>query len=64
MPSSLKTLIKNASPKELVKIYFTIESKVLPFLEEESEKAALDDLEKGRVRSASSAKGVIKKCLE
>ncbi|MCF7830770.1 hypothetical protein K9M41_02125 [Candidatus Gracilibacteria bacterium] len=62
MPT-LQSIIKNASQEELIEIYVTIEPKVLPVLEAKVENEALDDLKKGNVFKASSAKEVMKKCL-
>jgi hypothetical protein len=64
MNSALSQFIKNASPEELVKIYFIIEPKVLPFVEKEARREALDDLRQGRVYEAKNAKEVLQKCLE
>ncbi len=64
MNSSLSQFVKNASPRELVKIYFTIEPKVLPFLEKEARREALEDVKQGRIYEAETAEEVLRKCLK
>ncbi len=61
---TLDQLVQTAPKKELIRIYYKIESRILEDLNKQAEKEAFKDLEKGNIFEAESGTDVIQKCLD